>query len=362
MWEGDSHREEEAKAILSFLSWKKEEKALDTILAQNLKAAEKHASTDRCAKNLIANNNVAAIILKFCTSEFKDIDVDYIRDQAIGDISISQKAVHQDHMDRPGRENGNGKILLLNSESSSMQEGTIFYDVRFRAKVPGGGDVSIMINIELQNDDHPGYNLATRGIYYCSRMISSQYGTIFDDESYQNLEKVYSIWICPLPAKKRENMIERFFMSKEVVAGKSFSEKKDYDKMEVLVIYLGGSIKKVRSIQDFLYTIFTQEMSAEEKINRLSSVYGIKMTKKLKREVREMCNLGMAYEAAGIEKGMKKGIAKGIAKGIEKGIEKGKFEELNDLVRKGIISIETAAETKGMTVEEFRRKVASLGL
>ena len=86
MWEGDSHREEEAKAILSFLSWKKEEKALDTILAQNLKAAEKHASTDRCAKNLIANNNVAAIILKFCTSEFKDIDVDYIRDQAIGDI------------------------------------------------------------------------------------------------------------------------------------------------------------------------------------------------------------------------------------------------------------------------------------
>ena len=95
-------------------------------------------------------------------------------------------------------------------------------------------------------------------------------------------------------------------------------------------------------------------MSAEEKINRLSSVYGIKMTKKLKREVREMCNLGMAYEAAGIEKGMKKGIAKGI--------EKGKFEELNDLVRKGIISIETAAETKGMTVEEFRRKVVSLGL
>ena len=59
-----------------------------------------------------------------------------------------------------------------------------------------------------------------------------------------------------------------------------------------------------------------------------------------------MCNLGMAYEAAG----------------IAKGIEKGKFEELNNLVRKGIISIETAAETKGMTVEEFRRKVASLGL
>ena len=75
-----------------------------------------------------------------------------------------------------------------------------------------------------------------------------------------------------------------------------------------------------------------------------------------------MCNLDMAYEAAGIEKGMNKGMKKGIENGIEKGIEKGKFEELNDLVRKGIISIETAAETKGMTVEEFRRKVASLGL
>ena len=36
-------------------------------------------------------------------------------------------------------------------------------------------------------------------------MISEQYGTIFTNEHYEEIQKVYSIWICPDPAKKRKN-------------------------------------------------------------------------------------------------------------------------------------------------------------
>ena len=52
--------------------------------------------------------------------------------------------------------------------------------------------------------------LVTRGFYYCARMISEQYGTVFTGEHYEKFQKVYSIWICPDPAKKRRNGIFRY--------------------------------------------------------------------------------------------------------------------------------------------------------
>ena len=50
-----------------------------------------------------------------------------------------------------------------------------------------------------------------RGIYYCSRMISGQYETAFTNSHYENIKKVYSIWICMNPPKNRENSITRYY-------------------------------------------------------------------------------------------------------------------------------------------------------
>ena len=36
----------------------------------------------------------------------------------------------------------------------------------------------VHINLEAQNDFNPGYPLLKRAVYYCVRMISSQYGTV----------------------------------------------------------------------------------------------------------------------------------------------------------------------------------------
>ena len=104
---------------------------------------------------------------------------------------------------------------LQASESTSKKDGTVYFDLRFRARVPGDkGDVYLIMNIEIQNKNNPIYKLVSRGIYYCSRMISEQYGTVFTDMDYHKIQKVYSIWICPMPKDtKRKSSITKEFVT-----------------------------------------------------------------------------------------------------------------------------------------------------
>lgn len=118
------------------------------------------------------------------------------------------------------------QIRGVKNEDSTIQEGTITYDIRFLAIVPGTGEtIRLMINVEAQNDFYPGYPIIKRALYYCSRMISSQYGSEFTETHYENIKKVYSIWICSNPPKKRENTITRYFIQEEDLVGK-VSERK----------------------------------------------------------------------------------------------------------------------------------------
>ena len=138
---------------------------MDTALAGNLKIASEHIRYDKCAKKVIGNKSVAAWILKTCTREFSKYDAEYIRENCICDVSIAESAVHQDHgvvLD------GDDILGCLNSESTSINEGTVHFDVKFRSILPedGGKNISIIINMEMQKKDNPGYAVVTRGIYY----------------------------------------------------------------------------------------------------------------------------------------------------------------------------------------------------
>ena len=74
---------------------------------------------------------------------------------------------------------GGTVISGMDTEDKSVREGTVTYDIRFRAIVPDSEEqIALIINVEAQNDFYPGYPLIKRGIYYCCRMISSQYGRV----------------------------------------------------------------------------------------------------------------------------------------------------------------------------------------
>ena len=54
---------------------------------------------------------------------------------------------------------------------------------------------------------------------------------------------------------------------------------------------------------------------------------------------------------------MKEGMEKGMTLGLTKGLEKGRIEALSDLLKKGTISIQDAADCMAMSVTEFKKLV-----
>ena len=89
--------------------------------------------------------------------------------------------------------------------------------------------------------------IVKRNLYYCCRLVSSQYGTEFTNSHYEKIKKVYSIFICMNPLNYRKSTINQYSIQEE---------------------------------------------------------FGIKMTQELEREVSEMCNLSEGVEQKGIAKGI----------------------------------------------------------
>ena len=53
----------------------------------------------------------------------------------------------------------------------------------------------IIINVEAQKDEPTGYEILNRAIFYVSRLISSQKERDFENSSYDDIKRVYSIWV-----------------------------------------------------------------------------------------------------------------------------------------------------------------------
>ena len=208
----------------------------------------------------------------------------------------------------------------MGSESTSVQEGTVTYDIRFLAIHPVSNEwVRLIINVEAQSDFYPGYPLVKRGIYYGSRMISSQHGTEFTGMHYEKITKVYSVWLCLNPPKCRQNTITEYSICERNHFGHVQEKRENYDLMTVIMICLGCFEDSAPKLLKMLDVLFSDE-SAEVKKRRLTEEFDIKMTRKLEREVAQMCDYSKGVMSRGFERGIEKGIERGIERGIETSI------------------------------------------
>ena len=124
------------------------------------------------------------------------------------------------------------KVQGMGNEDISQNEGTVYYDVRFNAIAPSTEElenIRLIINAEAQNRFKLKYPLTKRAVYYGSRLISAQHGTVFTKSDYQKLRKVYSIWICVNPAKKFRNTITRYSIKPETIIGNAVEAPENYD-------------------------------------------------------------------------------------------------------------------------------------
>ena len=280
---------------------------------------------DRACKRLLSEKEVLGWILHECLDEFKDISPATIASTCIdGDPEVGAAPVHAD---------GEATLIAgLNSEDSSISEGTIWYDIRFRALVPTTGEaVGMIVNVEAQGNFYPGYPLLKRAAYYCGRMISSQYGRVFANAHYEKLQKVCSIWICPNPPAGFRNTITRFSIAEEQLVGTAHLDPSEYDLIEMILACPDGDRQNSGDgLLRLLGTLLASEKSAEERKAIIHNEFGIAMSQRLSDEVVEMSNVSKGLEEMWYRQGVDKGYSEGHDLGFSEGRDLG-FNEGHDL-------------------------------
>ena len=142
-----------------------------------------------------------------------------------------------------------------------------------------------------------------------------QYGREFVKSHYEQIKKVYSIWICPNPSAGNENSIVKYAVQKDVVLGSSTEVQANYDLLNVVMVNLGSEAQQAAgSLLKLLTVLFASQKTLEEKKFIISNEFDIKMNSEMAQEVDEMCNLSDGVYEAGKAAGMAKGQAEGEAK------------------------------------------------
>ena len=312
-------------------------------LAQQAKAQKK--AYDEACKRVLSEREIMAHILKSCTEEFKDCSLLDIAWRYIqGEPSISRIAVEPETI--------SPRIESEQTEDKSGAEGTVYYDIRFHAVAPVDGKmIQLIINLEAQNDFNPGYPLLKRAVYYCGRMISSQYGTVFVKLHYEKIQKVYSIWICTMPTKKWEYNISRYRFTEEHLIGRTQAERSHYDLITIVLVCLGSkSHKQLKGILRLLNMLLLDNMGSQEKQELLAKEFNVTMTPHLEKGVATMCNLSEGIERRGERRGEKRGEKRGRKLGEEVGEKRGwnlgKQDDVLEMLKDGVPFEKIAQYTK----------------
>ena len=311
----------------------------ETTLSKTMAASTEKEQYDAACKRLLAEKIILAWIMKNTIKEYASYSVQEIANQYIeGTPQIGEVPVLPDET--------NPRISGTGVEDTTITEGTITYDIRFMAILPQNRElVRMIINLEAQNDFYPGYPLIKRALYYCSRMISAQYGTEFTKSHYEKIKKVYSIWICMNPPENRKNSITKYSITEQNLVGDVKEPHENYDLITAIMICLGDdSDNEPDSLLRLLDILLSSDRNVNEKKQLLENDFQISMTEHLERGVSEMCNL-----SKGIEE-----------KGIQQGIEQGTLSSIKNLMESMDWSLEQAMDALKLSGEEREKYLSSL--
>lgn len=271
-----------------------------THIANTIELAREKAKYDAEVKKILSNKHVLAWILKWTASEFRKSSIEEIIDCIEGEPEVGTVPIH------PGKTNLKPEAITgLPTEDIVPNEGDITYDIRFYAMTPFGDRVKLIINVEAQKKYHVGYDLVTRAIFYCARMISAQKDTEFTGENFDDIKKVYSIWICMDTTKAAANTITEYKITKKMLHGIDPTEHR-YDLMSAIMVCLGDkSNNDGTALHEMLSVLLSEKIRPQEKADILDREYNIPMER---GDVEKMCNLSDIIEEKGIEKGTEKSM------------------------------------------------------
>ncbi len=320
---------------------------------------------DEQAKKALGYKTVLAFILSKTVAEFKGMSVKHIADLIEGEIYISKVPVDPGHTNKTNRE----RITGLNTEDAETNEGLIRYDILFkvRTSMEAKKSYGIIINVEMQKDNPTGYKLSNRAIFYACRLISAQKQREFKHMKFNNMVKVYSIWIV---ANMESNSVNHIHFVQDTLYG-TYKWAGGTGMVNIVIAGITGIAgesmeseeetkpKEVdsRDLCRMLNTLFAANLDNRERFKMLSDDFGIDVDESLREEVEVMCNLGQGL----LERGIKEGEKRGEIIGERKGTQKTKEEDIINFYKVGG-SLIMIAQAMSKTEEEIKKVLIDHGV
>lgn len=277
-----------------------------------LAASVEGARYDESAGELFLNKEIVAPILQMVIPEYEGCSIEEIircmdteisKDDPLDDIDV--------------------RITGEQTEMKSVTEKLIRYDAHFKARNPKLSNerliVRLHIDLEVQNNYRPSdpkYPIIKRGIYYCARELSAQLGRLTAKTNYDDLEKVYSIWICNenIPDNEK-NTISAYQITKKDILGNMEEDEAIYDLMTAIIIRRGKEAEET-GIWDYLEGVFSSD------IKKMKQYSDVKWSEKAEKEGYHMEGLGDAIYRRGKVKGRREARIDAIRTMIELGLSK----------------------------------------
>ena len=292
---------------------------MDTDIKMSVKATDTKAQYDNKAKQLIGHKIILAHILVNTVEEFKGMNPADVVQYIEGEPHISSVPIDGGVTNVEKQE----KVIGLNTENSEINEGMIRFDIIFYVRMQDGLS-QIIVNVEAQKAEPSSYDILNRAIFYVSRMISSQKGRDFVKSNYNNIKRVYSIWIC---MNIDEHSMSHIHLTRDDIIG-SHNWKGDINLLNIILVGIAEDLPEKTEkyeLHRLLGALLSSKLNVDEKLDIIGNEFRIPLESDIRKDVSEMCNLSQGIEERGVEKGLAEAAIRMYKKGYS-------IEQISDIL------------------------------
>ncbi len=261
---------------------------MDTEIKNAVSAADKDVQYDEKAKRLLGNKIILAHILVKTVDEFKGMNPKEVVSYIEGEPLIGVVPV-EPGLTNAGKEENGQRIVGMNTENAEINEGLVRFDIIFYVRMKDGIS-QVIINVEAQKDEPSGYHILNRAVFYVSRLVSSQKERDFVKTNYNDIKRVFSIWVC---MNMDENSMDYVHLTDDKLLG-SYPWKGGLDLLNIVLIGISNELPEhdeKYELHRLLSTLLSMELSVDEKLGIMAKEYNIAVDDRIREDVSAMCNL-----------------------------------------------------------------------
>ncbi len=262
--------------------------SIDTEIKNAVSAADQDAQYDDKAKRLLGNKIILAHILVKTVDEFRGMNPKEVVFYIEGEPLIGVVPV-EPGLTNAGKEENGQRIVGMNTENAEINEGLVRFDIIFYVRMKDGIS-QVIVNLEAQKDEPTSYHILNRAVFYVSRLVSSQKERDFVKTNYNDIKRVFSIWVC---MNMDENSMDYVHLTDDKLLG-SYPWKGGLDLLNIVLIGIENELPEhddKYELHRLLSTLLSMELSIDEKLGIMEKEYSIAVDDRIREDVSAMCNL-----------------------------------------------------------------------